>query len=290
MIKDIYKIAKEFLQYEKIMGVAKISDSYHNKVNFNDITMDKFPYFGDNVQNICKYFDNYTSAVVQDTANSIKFSCMYLYYWLYYYNNEKRNTEKVNELYKALISADSTSHNTLCPQSDYTTITEDVMLKLKDLHNMYTKINYIQNNSSPQSENKCNDANECAKLYMKYKVSCESNSYPDFCYELINVRETYNALSTTNCFDQLTHKMLPLFQKNNIRVPIVITIVVILLISITLFILHKLTPYNPCFQGILKRKQNKWNNVDEDYNMFQSYKNVNNAPMKSRHHIFYYKV
>ncbi|GAW84539.1 variable surface protein [Plasmodium gonderi] len=292
MTNEIYKIAKEFLKYENIMNNSDSTGSSLNEDNFIGITNENFPGFSNNVKTICNKFDKYTTTIQTSHYTTMlnNSSCLYLYYWIYYYNNNnQRNIEEVKKLYGELINADSTSHKEICKNYVVTTITEDIMLKLKHLHDMYTKLNSIQNNSSFQCRDKCKCANECAQLYMEYKNPCESNSYSDFCNELINVRETYNTLNKTQCFDQLTYKMLPLFQKSNMAVSIVITIIVIFLITLTLFIMHKFTPYNSCFQGTLRRKRNKWNNIDKDYNIFQSYKNVSSPAMKSRHHILYHK-
>ncbi|GAW84298.1 variable surface protein [Plasmodium gonderi] len=185
MSNDIYKIAKEFLKYENIMNKTHTEVYSWNEPNFTHITENNFPGFGFHIQTICKDFDNYTSTIVKDTTNSIKSSCMYLYYWLYY-KNDNRNIENVKKRYVTLIKTDSTYHATLCKTYVFTTITEDIMPKLKDLH--------------------------------------------DF------------------------------------------------------------TPYILCFKRTLRRKRNKSNNIDEDYNMFQSCKIVSSATVKSRQNILYHNV
>ncbi|GAW84139.1 variable surface protein [Plasmodium gonderi] len=290
MNNDNFKIVKEFPKFEEIMNNSQTECNSWNADNFSHITDENYPHFKNYVQSICEKFDKYTCTIQHHRGTSVTYnsSCKYLYYWLYHYNNNEWNIDEVKKLYDALISADSTSHQHLCKTYNVTTITEDVMPKLKDLHDMYTNLNILEKNSSSQYEDKCKCAKDCAELYMKYKNSCESNNYFDLCNELIYVREKYNELSTTKCYDQLTYKTLPLFKKNNITVPILITIFLILIISITLFNLHKFTPYNSCFQGTLRRKRNKWNNIDNDYNIFQSYKNVSSAALKSRHHILYH--
>ncbi|GAW84093.1 variable surface protein [Plasmodium gonderi] len=291
MTNEIFKIVKEFPIFEEIMNNSRMECNNWNNANFSHITDENYPHFKNHVKSICEKFDKYTCTIQLHSNTSVPYnsSCKYLYYWLYYYNNMQTNVEEVKKLYDEMISADSTAHQNLC-RKYVTTITEDVMPKLKDLHGMYKNLNILEKNSSPQSEDKCSCANKCAELYMKYIGSCESNNYSDFCNELKNVRHKYNALNTIKSCDELTYKILPLLQKNNIRIPIVITILVILLISITLFILHNFTPYNSCFQGTLRRKRNKWNNIDKDYNIFQSYKNVNSATMKSRQNILYHIV
>ncbi|GAW84299.1 variable surface protein [Plasmodium gonderi] len=292
MTNEIFKIVKEFPDFEEIMNNSQTECNSWNDANFYHITDENYPHFKNHVKSICEKFDKYTCTIQRHSDTSVPYnsSCKYLYYWLYHYNNNEWNIDEVKKLYDALISADSTFHQLLCKTYIVTTITEDVMPKLKDLHGMYRNLNILEKNSSPQSEDKCKCANDCAQLYMKYKNSCESNNYFDLCNELINVRKKYNELSTTKCYKQLTYKMLPLFKRNNIIVPIVITIIVILIISITLFNLHKFTPYNSCFQGTLRRKRNKWNNIDKDYNIFQSYKNMNSATMKCRQNILYHIV
>ncbi|GAW84110.1 variable surface protein [Plasmodium gonderi] len=273
MTNDIYKIAKEFLKYENIMNNSDKTGSILNDANFKEIKGKTFPGFS-NIETICKKFDNYTNAIQTniDTNVSYNSSCIYLYYWLYYYNNNnERNIVEVKKLYDELISADSTAHQELCKTYIGTTITDDVMSKLKDLHVMYTNLDNIEENNSSQCADKCSCANECSALYVKYKDSCELNSYSNFCNELKNVREKYNELSTTKCSVQLSYKKLPLFQKYNITIPIFI-------------------PYNSCFQGTIRRKRNKWNNIDEDYIIFQSYHNVSSAAMNSKHNILYHNV
>ncbi|GAW84313.1 variable surface protein [Plasmodium gonderi] len=291
MEKDIYKLAKDFPTLGSIMKNTTLSSGNSITGNCISFRREKFQNFFPSVENICKKVEDYTEIIEKqhwDMLNKSKSSCIYLYYWLYYYNNNK-NMGHIKSLFHELLKAIDTSHNNICSEIAYTTITDDEMQKLKDLHDMYTKLNNIENNTT-SFDDKCSCANECAISYMKYKNPCESNSFSDFCNELKNVREKYNALSTIKSCNHLTYKILPLFQKNNITFPVVITIILILLISITLFILLKFTPYNSCFQGALSRKRNKWNNIDEDYVIFQSYKNESNASMNNRHHILYHTL
>ncbi|GAW84153.1 variable surface protein [Plasmodium gonderi] len=292
MAKNIYKLAKDFPTLESIMNNARTSVHRVKTGNCSSLEREKFQTSASSVNEICEQVENYGDAIkLQESEYTFtKSSCIYLYYWLYYYNNNyKKYVSEVKSLYTVLIRDLDLTNCTTGVKSDYSTISDDEMLKLKDLHDMYTNIKNIMNNSSSPCKDKCNCANKCANLYMKYKVSCESDNYSDFCNELKNVRHKYNALSTTECTEELKYKMLPLFQKNNISVPIVITTLVILLIAITLFILHNFTQYNLCSQGTLRRKRNKWNHIDEDYNIFQSYKNGRKDTIKSRHHILYYK-
>ncbi|GAW83927.1 variable surface protein [Plasmodium gonderi] len=232
MDKDIYKLAKDFPTWGSIMENAKSSNSDGITGNCNSFEAAKFKNFDHSVQKICKQAENYTSTIEStywERLNQSKFSCIYLYYWLYYYNNNK-NMGHIKSLFHEFLETIDTSHKNICSESAYTTITDDEMQKLKDLHDMYTKLNNIENNTT-SFDDKCSCANECAISYMKYKNPCESNSFSDFCNELKNVREKYNALRA------------------------------------------------------LRRKRNKWNNIDENYNIFQSYKNESNASMKRRHHI-----
>ncbi|GAW84315.1 variable surface protein [Plasmodium gonderi] len=278
MAKNIYKFVKKFPELKKIMENGSLPSDSVETGNCSSFKNEEFSTLGSYVEEICKKVENYQQNVaVNSTFRNTEFPCIYLYYWLYFYNRDtKKCVSEFISLYQNLINFLDLNYCNDYFKNVYTTITDDEMSKLKVLDDMYTNLKNIENNSNPPCKNKCSCANECAELYMKYKGSCESNNYSDFCNELKNVRHKYNALNTIKNCDELTYKILPLLQKNNIRIPIVITI---------LFV-----PYNLCFQRTLRRKQNKWNNKDEDYNIFQSYKNVKSGTMKSRHHILYHKV
>ncbi|GAW83926.1 variable surface protein [Plasmodium gonderi] len=232
IIKLLYK--KKFPELKKIMENERHHIDSVTTGNCSSFSEDKYKRFKNCVQKICKEVEYYQQIVVRNYRDELsEYPCIFLYYRLYFYNPDtKKYVSEVKSLYQKLIEDLDLTNCTAGVKSYYSTITDDEMLKLKDLHDMYTYLN----NSGSDNDDECNDVNKCAQLYFQYKNSCESSSYSDFCNELKNVRDKYNEIRT------------------------------------------------------LKRKRNKWNNIDEDYNIFQSYKNVRSATMKSRHHIFYNKV
>ncbi|GAW82731.1 variable surface protein [Plasmodium gonderi] len=230
----------------------------------------------------------------QKSTNEINtyVGCMYLYYWLYNdLLHKNKNSVYIKNLYDAFINA--FNRNTVTPIcSDFNMhLTQEVLENLKDIYEINTKLyNFINGRGECSGDRKCKCGEECANTYMRHQKNCQSNQYPDFCNALKNIRQQYNEEMEKEKCNNIEYQILPIFQAKNIRVSPLIPIVIILVISIFLFNIYKFTTFGSYFRRIIKRKRNKWNNIVEEYNMFQNYETMNSIPKNSIYNIKYSSV
>ncbi|GAW84015.1 variable surface protein [Plasmodium gonderi] len=183
-------------------------------------------------------------------------------------------------------------------------VSKGMMNKLRDLYDMYTKINQSQNKCN--RDNECKLLKECASLYLKYKKTCESNNDRDFCYALDDFKNYYNTQIKIISYGKFENHMLPSFQKYNISIFIIIPIVVILVISNSLFYVSKVnydffysyicykkkiffTKHDSWIRLLIKRIKNKFNNIDEMWDSLQPYEASSDTSSNIRYNILYNK-
>ncbi|GAW82016.1 variable surface protein [Plasmodium gonderi] len=289
MYINYYTHVNSFVEYKQKLEVCdenctSLMDSYCKQVDSKFL---EISYFSEN----CPKAISFLEVQGVDNIESLRnIRCLYLYFWIFYVLYKGINEyDKIKKLFEGFLEAYAKYDKSICEYYK-TNITSDLLEKLKDIHDMNSKIKSISEDSESCKVDKCKCAKECYDIYRKYEDICNSNSDNNFCDALNNIKEQYGQLMKTQNCNNGAPKMLRSFQKNNITVPIVSTILVILVILISLFILYKFTPYNSCFRRVLRREKNRWNNRGEYYNMLQSYKSVSTTPKKSGHNIIYRTV
>ncbi|GAW84065.1 variable surface protein [Plasmodium gonderi] len=227
--------------------------------------------------------------------NLEKALCLYLYYWLYDSKTEGMNGRDIKELYHKLITVNNLEQDERCKDFKDITIAEDELSKLKDIYEIYNKINKlnVQDACSPK---KCECAKECANIYKKYVESCRQDNATYFCNELINIKEKYEKVILNLGCNNDTPKTLPSFQTNNTTVLTLIPVSLTIVIFIFVCVLYKVskciiyinfTPYGSCFLCSRVRKKNNCNNIDHYINTLQLYEISNGNFHNKECHILY---
>ncbi|GAW84387.1 variable surface protein [Plasmodium gonderi] len=274
MDKDIYKLAKDFPDLKKIMENANSSSNDRMTANCNSFDEGKFPSFNSSVENICKKVEDYISTINVSYYYSFKESrCIYLYYWLYYYNdNNKKPVNEVKNLYHKLISDLDLTNCYIDEKIDYSTIADDEMSKLKDLQKMYTNVK----NTTETACTNCKCLNECSQIYGTHLQTCNYNNNTYFCKELLNIKEIYDKQMINNECEAHIPKTLPSFQRYNI------TTLTLIPIFTTLF-----TPYGLSFRCAALKKRKQYNNINNEKNILELSEASSCVLRNNRYNILY---
>ncbi|KMZ96369.1 hypothetical protein PVNG_06146 [Plasmodium vivax North Korean] len=111
-------------------------------------------------------------------------------------------------------------------------------------------------------DNKCICATKCVDLYKKNINICEEGNDNDLCYELDNLKERYDSYmkSKVDCPD--LPKTLESYRIYNPAVVVITPFSVLLVISLTLFLLYKFTPFGLIFRKGTNNKNKIPENLD----------------------------
>ncbi|KMZ96398.1 hypothetical protein PVNG_05860 [Plasmodium vivax North Korean] len=148
------------------------------------------------------------------------------------------NTEQIKRLYKKILGIfDKIQHTNL--RDTEININENIYGKLKSLDNLYKHLYNYSHNKKCNTENHCDCAESCIKMYKKYIEECNRYYYTPFCRELQKFGVKFNDTikKINRCKD--TVKLLPIFSKYNFDIVILIPIVALLFACSLLFILYK---------------------------------------------------
>ncbi|GAW84695.1 variable surface protein, partial [Plasmodium gonderi] len=169
-------------------------------------------------------------------------ACIYIYYWIY--NDILKDTGndiEIQNLYNGFLEAHHKPGDLNFKDFVDIKITKNELKKLKDIYEIDTEIKNMD-------KDKCACAKKLYNFYIQQEDECKHKSNNDFCDELENIRDRYNAqMINTNCPDG-TPQLLPSFHPLNITKLIITTIVIIIVISIFIIILYK--NYQVIFRGI----------------------------------------
>ncbi|KNA00888.1 hypothetical protein PVNG_05815 [Plasmodium vivax North Korean] len=116
--------------------------------------------------------------------------------------------------------------------------------------------------NTQHGDNKCNHAKECFRLYKENIKICEEGNDNDFCYELDNLKEIYDAYMITIEGCPGLPESLESYRVQNRAVVIITPFSILLVISLSLFFLYKFTPFGSFFQKGTKNKKKIPGNVD----------------------------
>lgn len=192
---------------------------------------------------VSMYLNHLKSMYKQDY---IEDGCKILNFWLNDLVQEKQNSGySTLKLYEGLVKMNidnSYLESDIC--SGYIEhIDNKIFKKVKELHDLYNKFYKLKNGTTSPTFNICNCADECATLYMTFENKCDGSSTYYFCNELENFRKLYNEhmKSVTTC--EPLKKYLPSFQKSDISVFILTSLIIIFLLSFALFVTYKVKNY-----------------------------------------------
>ncbi|SBT84127.1 PIR protein [Plasmodium ovale] len=240
---------------------------------------------------VSMYLNHLKSMYKQDY---IEDGCKILNFWLNDLVQEKQNSGySTLKLYEGLVKMNidnSYLESDIC--SGYIEhIDNKIFKKVKELHDLYNKFYKLKNGTTSPTFNICNCADECATLYMTFENKCDGSSTYYFCNELENFRKLYNEhmKSVTTC--EPLKKYLPSFQKSDISVFILTSLIIIFLLSFALFVTYKFTPYGLVLRSLVSRKTRIWDNMDKkSHQAMHTSENKNINSKKVSYHVAYHSV
>ncbi|SBT72739.1 Plasmodium vivax Vir protein, putative [Plasmodium ovale] len=250
------------------------------------------------------------------TSRNISEACKYLNYKI---NEEvkklKKSSYNTEQFYINLIlkyKEHGYDMNTICPGIvDY--LSEDVFAKVKDLSNMYYKINKLRKITGASSAEDCNGVKDSLTLYTSYKNGCANRSTDSFCRALEGFKSYYYLymgtvlnkcpqLEKTSSSFEITlegehgesglpggvqaddDEHTPDSDLDSLKAYTLISFLLVLIISFILFILYKFTPFGSWLRPQLRRKKIVWNNIYEE--ALQLFSNCRNKLLRSKSSLF----
>ncbi|KNA01619.1 hypothetical protein PVNG_06008 [Plasmodium vivax North Korean] len=188
----------------------------------------------------CSKAQHYLSSVVtnrdhQYTSNA----CKYFIYWLYYdVLNKKSDYRKILKIYNDVLTEYIEETGNEHFKNYVNSFSEQTIEKIIKLTEMYDYFYKFKGNTQ-LGDSKCNHAKECFRLYKENIKICEEGNDNDFCYELDNLKEIYDAymMSIEGC--QGIPKTLESYRVQNRAVVIITPFSILLVISLSLFFLYK---------------------------------------------------
>ncbi|KMZ76867.1 hypothetical protein PVIIG_05858 [Plasmodium vivax India VII] len=187
-----------------------------------------------------EYLDNLEDLDVHYSSKpKIIQGCIYLYFWIYEKELQKSIYNKNNhDIYKKLLEQynaynTGSNINQICDAH----VKDELNGKLKNLYYLYYKFYKLKSDNEFTSTN-CNCTDNCVKLYMDSINSCNNDSSGKFCEKLEIFRSQYNEFMKKYDTCDKKYTYLPsaiMFD----RKAFLISVLVILVISFTLFGLYK---------------------------------------------------
>ncbi|KMZ94660.1 hypothetical protein PVMG_02549 [Plasmodium vivax Mauritania I] len=166
--------------------------------------------------------------------------CKYFLYWLYYEVLEKKvDYHKVLKFYEDVIKGymEESGNRHL---DDYVSFRSDKTIeKFIKLTEMYDYFHKFKEEDKQHADRKCGYARECVLLYNKNIEICEEGNDYDFCYELDNLKKSYDEYMITNEDCSGLQKTLESYRLFNPTVVIITPFSILLVISLSLFFLYK---------------------------------------------------
>ncbi|CAG9481990.1 unnamed protein product [Plasmodium vivax] len=201
----------------------------------------------------CSKAKHYLSSVVtnrdhQYTSNA----CKYFIYWLYYdVLNKKSDNRKILKIYKDVLTAYIDGSRKEYLRKYVSFFSEETIEKFIKLTEMYDYFYKFKDEKIYYTGVKCNNANACVRLYNENIKVCEKGNDYDFCYELDNLKKSYDEYMITNVDCSDLPKTLESYRLFNPSVVIIIPF------SILLF-----TPFGSIFRKRTKNKKKIPENLD----------------------------
>ncbi|KMZ83273.1 hypothetical protein PVBG_05900 [Plasmodium vivax Brazil I] len=206
----------------------------------------------------CSKAQHYLSKIeTSSDPQHISNACKYFVYWLYY-DVLKKDTDnrKILKIYQDVLTAyidGSRKENFRNYVNFFSERTIENLIKLTEMYESFYK--FTEERISHEDV-KCNHADECIRLHNENIKVCEEGNDYDFCYELDNLKESYDTYMKSYERCPRLPKTLESYRAYNTASLIITPISILLVISLSLFLLYKFTPFGS-FLGKRTKKQKK---------------------------------
>ncbi|GAW83942.1 variable surface protein [Plasmodium gonderi] len=232
--------------------------------NCNQVDDDIFNEITPNAQKLCTQAMSYLFEIYYNKNVDLKGAgCLFLYYSLY---NESikhgKKSSNIKQLHDKFIDIYNKIHygNTI-EKAYYKDINNDVVNNLSVIYKVFSCINNTE-------------------------VSDISTDGKNFCDAVEIIKNEYNLIILEKG-SETSKQQISEYCQSNIKIPIIITILVLLIPSFLLFILYKFTPYGSYILSAIKWKRKVYNNTDKEWNIMQSSENFNDLPRNMQYKMSY---
>ncbi|SCA60501.1 Plasmodium vivax Vir protein, putative [Plasmodium vivax] len=212
----------------------------------------------------CSKAQHYLSKIeTSSDPQYISNACKYFVYWLYY-DVLKKDTDnrKILKIYQDVLTAyidGSSKENFRNYVNFFSERTIENLIKLTEMYESFYK---FKEGNIYHAGVKCNHADACVRLYNENIKVCEEGNDYDFCYELDNLKKSYDTYMMTNKDCPHLPKTLESYRLYNPAVIIITPFSILLVISVSLFFLYKFTPFGSLFRKRTKNKNKIPSNLD----------------------------
>ncbi|KMZ86087.1 hypothetical protein PVBG_05486 [Plasmodium vivax Brazil I] len=167
-------------------------------------------------------------------------ACQYFLYWLYYEVLEKKlDKHKILKIYNDMLTGYMEGSLNYHLRDYVNLFSEKPIEKFIKLTEMYDYFYKFKEDMKRGDKNKCDNATKCVGLYNENIELYEKGNDYNFCYELDNLKENYDAYMKANeCCPSLT-KTLKSHRVYNPAIVIITPFSILLVISLSLFFLYK---------------------------------------------------
>ncbi|VVA00141.1 PIR protein [Plasmodium vivax] len=284
-IKDMYDTYKGILDTwvpdspdqtpDDCIGLKKELIREHNNI-FTNIHCSQAQHYLNNVK-------------INHKPNYISNACKYFLYWLYIIVLKKDlEKHKILKIYKDVLTAyiDKSGNENFRNYVNF--FSEETIKKIIKLTEMYDYFYKFKEEKITHEHVKCKHAEDCIRLYKKNIKVCEEGNDYDFCYELDNLKESYDAYMKSNDRCTSLPKTLKSYRVYNRAAIIITPFSILLVISLSLFFLYKYTPFGSFFRKRTKNKKNIPGNLDYAMNVIpHTSQRVNNYNNNRQYNISY---
>ncbi|KMZ76716.1 hypothetical protein PVIIG_05715 [Plasmodium vivax India VII] len=206
----------------------------------------------------CSKAQHYLSKIeTSSDPQYISNACKYFVYWLYY-DVLKKDTDnrKILKIYKDVLTAYIDGSHKENFRNYVNFFSERTIKNLIKLTQMYDYFYKFKEEQISHENVKCNHAEDCIRLHNENIKVCEEGNDYDFCYELDNLKESYDTYMKSYERCPRLPKTLESYRAYNTASLIITPISILLVISLSLFLLYKFTPFGS-FLGKRTKKQKK---------------------------------
>ncbi|SBT73966.1 Plasmodium vivax Vir protein, putative [Plasmodium ovale] len=285
----MYKVASAYSTYKENLL------SYSNNVETSimpgceSFTVQQINIPKEDFPKLCSTVVKYLNNLKENSDTYRDEGCKYLYYWLYVEKLQKNTTiPNTLTLYKELNNIFNKDNEGLNNLDNYINEmnenTSDKIVKLTELYEKFYQ--FMLETRETSREKKC--TSDCFNLYTSYVNECRNGDDTDFCYELTNFRNQYNAYIQTQLFCKGEEYLLPPVHNFDVIGIIIIPIILILVTPFIFSLLYKFMPIGTWLPQQIGIRKNIVDNInDEENHLFNNY-DMDTQFSKKRNYIIAY--
>ncbi|GAW84070.1 variable surface protein [Plasmodium gonderi] len=291
-VNSLFPECKEAIEENRAHELTNYWDAHCQKINdFSEVVK------SDVKNTICPQVMLYLYKIYSVQENPLKeVGFKYIYYWLYKdHLKEGKKSSDIKTLYEELLKVyNDFSKNVSNIDFYQKNKSDDELENLKDIYDLNIKLQSIQNTSYCNINNRCDCAEQCAKIYNRLKSACISHYDHNLHNVLDKYRNKFIDLELNSTCDNILHLILPLSQdnkqmiissKSSIVFPRTIPIFVMLILSFFLFLVYKFSPYGLWMKHKIKSIKKKGNNDDEISKIMEFSEIYNDLSMNSNYNL-----